>query len=74
MAHGPLVNVYYSHFNIVADLNSIINIILTIMVIHLKKETLHVHLLCCSPSQKLHRYGEDYNPQSNEKQLLKDVP
>ena len=33
-------NVFCSHFNV---LNSIINIILTIMVVHLKKETLHVH-------------------------------
>ena len=45
------------------------------MVDHLKKkETSHVHLLCCSPSQMLHRYGEDYNPQSNEKQLPQEVP
>ena len=39
VAHGPLVNVFCSHFDIVAVLNSIINIILTIMVVHLKKET-----------------------------------
>ena len=74
VAHGPLVNGFCLHFNIVTVLNSHINIFLAIMVDHLKKRNWHVHLLCCSPSQKLHRYGEDSYPQSNEKQLPQEVP
>ena len=38
------------------------------------KKTLHDHLLCCSPSQKLRKYGEDWIPQSQKKQLPQEVP
>ena len=38
VTHGPLVNCFCLHFNIVTVLNSIINISLAIMVDHLKKK------------------------------------
>ena len=38
------------------------------------KKTLRDHLLCFSPSQKLRKYGEDWIPQSQKKQLPQEVP
>ena len=38
------------------------------------KQTLHIHLLCCSSSQKLHSYGEDWilQFQQHEKEFPQD--